>query len=143
MRRFAALFIGVMTVGCLRPVWTELPIMSNPPAANGEPDEIIEAREFETTDGDTYTLTVDSVASHSLRVTFYAISEDPFFMPCEWQGRICRGLLPTEARAAHIVVLRDKTGVCPRFRIFREDEELEIADQFSLGGCGFLLESPP
>lgn len=145
MGLFRTVFSLLFLVGCVRPEWSAPLITTAPPvsSANGEMEEIVEAHEYDITDGDDYELAVESTVSHSLRVTFYASRDDVFYMPCEWQGRLCRGLLPTSARESRFLVLRDKSGECPRFRIFREGEELEIAEPFRLGRCGFVLETPP
>ena len=135
-------------VGCVRPEWSAPLITTGPPpsSANGGEEEIIEAHEYDITDGDDYTLALESFSERTLRVTFYATSEEAFYMPCQWQGRDCHGLLPLSARESRFLILRDKNGECPRFRLFREGEELEIAEPFR-HGCGFVLaepmESPP
>lgn len=138
------LFSLLFLVGCVRPEWSAPLITTAPPSSstNGEMEEIIEAHEYDITDGDDYELAIESLATRSLRVTFYASAEDVFYMPCEWQGRVCHGLLPLSARESRFLVLRDKNGECPRFRLFREREELEIAEPFRLGGCGFVLAEP-
>lgn len=139
------LFSLLFLVGCVRHEWSAPLITTAPPApsTNGEEEEIVEAQDFEIEEGDDYAVEISSLVSDSLRFTLYATSEDAYPMPCDWQGRTCRSFLPEEARAAFILVIRGyKHDTCPRFRLFREDEEIGITSRFRWG-CGFILGSGP
>jgi hypothetical protein len=141
MERFVALFICMMTVGCLRPVWAESALTPSRPAPesrNGTPPVTPEPVD----DGiDTYRVTFDHMRLMPWRFTFYVDSEESYALNCHWQTNTCAGTLPTSARRSRAVLIGLPLRLCNHIRFFRDGEELVIEDHFR-HGCGFMLQDP-
>ncbi len=142
MERLVALFLCVMTIGCLRPVWGDNALITLQPVVtsrNGTPP-VIETAAEDPDDTDLYRITFDETALRPERIRLIG-AETTFTLGCVWQGPNCLSLVSEEARGSPYLRIHVTLRMCPRIRIFREDMELTLLERFRWS-CVFVLGEP-
>ncbi|MCC6563691.1 hypothetical protein IT087_02255 [Candidatus Uhrbacteria bacterium] len=139
MGLFRTVFSLLFLVGCVRPEWSAplITIPAAPSVRNGitpEPEPLDDGM-------DRYRL---SFEDHGLRPDRMVLigTETSFVLGCTWQGNNCLTLLPEEASESFYLRIHVPRRMCPRVRIFRDDEELAVIERFRWS-CVFVLEDAP
>jgi hypothetical protein len=139
-RSFVIAALMLMT-GCghsegIRVEWNEAP---RPSAAETSPDVI------EPEEPDVYTIEIEPSTALFSRATFYDPSEGEYVLrtlDCSWQSDRCIGVLPYDARLSHYFTLSRELRRCPRVRLFRNGDELDISPLRNIR-CAYLFEADP
>ncbi|MCK9360789.1 hypothetical protein M0Q28_00990 [Patescibacteria group bacterium] len=140
MGRFAILFACVMTVGCLRPVWDGPLVASSASSSRNGSAPVGETDAEDPDDTDRYRVSFGESWMRPERIVLIG-TETSFVLGCSWQGTNCLTLLPEEARGSSYLRIHVDRRMCPRVRIFRDDEELALIERFRWS-CVMVLEEP-